>query len=131
MRAAPDKAAIMSHRPRVAQRASVIVISARIPPSPWLSARITKKQYLMDIVPEQVVEGGRLAAEAALAADQNEIALAQHLVDGVVLHDDASLPHCFECGTETREPIANLRVVLDGIVTFELAGHLGHLSLDD
>jgi hypothetical protein len=78
--------------------------------------------------PEQVVKGGRFATEAALAADQNEIALAQHLVDCVVLHDDASLAHCFECGTETREAIANLRVVLDVIVAFEIARMATYLS---
>ena len=39
-----------SARPRPCQLARVSDISARMPPSPWLSARITNRQYLIEMV---------------------------------------------------------------------------------
>jgi hypothetical protein len=48
--AAPNKPMTTRARARSNPLAPASGISAKIPPSPWLSARITKRQYLMEIV---------------------------------------------------------------------------------
>jgi hypothetical protein len=48
--AAPNKPMTTSARLRSNAVAPASGINARIPPSPWLSARITKRQYLREIV---------------------------------------------------------------------------------
>ena len=53
-------------RPRPYQLARVSNISARMPPSPWLSARITNRQYLIETV---MISSQKISESDPSAAD--------------------------------------------------------------
>ncbi len=55
-----------SARPRPCQLARVSNISARMPPSPWLSARITNRQYLIETV---MISSQKISESDPSAAD--------------------------------------------------------------
>jgi hypothetical protein len=55
-------------RPR--QRNRVTAISAKMPPSPWLSARITNQQYLTEMV---IMSAQKIRDRLPSAADRSSV----------------------------------------------------------
>ena len=81
---------------------------------------------------EEVIEGHGLACEAPFADSEDEVPLTEDAVYAVIDHCDALLSHSFECCTETREPVSDSGVVLDVVVTVEVARELlGGVALQD
>ena len=72
-----------------------------------------------------------LAAKAAFADDQHEVALPQHPMNPVVLHGDALSSNRLQRRTQARQSIPYLGVVLDVVVTIEVASQLLHPPVDE
>ena len=77
---------------------------------------------------EEVIVGGVYAAQVAFAHGENEVALAQHLVERIVLHLDALLRHGCKRSAKTVQTIGDAGIVLGVVVAVEVGGELLRMS---
>ena len=73
---------------------------------------------------EEIIVGGRYAAECSLADSQTVVAIGQNIVRLMVDHLNPLFGKGGQCSAKTGKTVSNAGVVLDIIVTVEVVGQL-------